>query len=72
MKEGPAEDFTNKEKVAKLLQFTTTHSEVDDQEENFEEYVSRMQEGQEKIYYVAAESLNAARNSPHLEIFQKS
>ena len=71
MKEGPAEDFTNKEKVAKLLQFTTTHSGNDDQEENFEEYVSRMQEGQEKIYYVAAESLNAARNSPHLEIFKK-
>ena len=71
MKEGPAEDFTNKEKVAKLLQFTTTHSENDEQEENFEEYVSRMQEGQEKIYYVAAESLNAARNSPHLEIFKK-
>ena len=71
MKEGPAEDFTNKEKVAKLLQFTTTHSENDEQEENFEEYVSRMQEGQEKIYYVAADSLNAARNSPHLEIFKK-
>ena len=71
MKEGPAEDFTNKEKVAKLLQFTTTHSENDEQEENFEEYVSRMQEGQENIYYIAAESLNAARNSPHLEIFKK-
>ncbi|MCH2323999.1 MAG: molecular chaperone HtpG [Pseudomonadales bacterium] len=71
MKEGPAEDFNNKEKVAKLLQFTTTHSEIDEQEENFEEYVSRMQEGQEKIYYVAADSLNAARNSPHLEIFKK-
>ena len=71
LKEGPAEDFTNKEKIAKLLQFTTTSSESETQEEGLEEYVARMQEGQEKIYYVAAESLKAAQNSPLLEIFRK-
>ncbi|MDG2250817.1 MAG: molecular chaperone HtpG [Gammaproteobacteria bacterium] len=71
LKEGPAEDFTNKEKIGKLLQFTTTNSESENQEEGLEEYVARMQEGQEKIYYVAADSLKAAQNSPLLEIFRK-
>lgn len=71
IKEGPAEDFANKEKIAKLFQFTTTVSENDKQEQGLEEYVSRMQDGQDKIYYLVAESLRAAQNSPHLEIFKK-
>lgn len=71
LKEGPAEDFANKEKVANLLQFTTTHSEADAQDQCLEDYVARMKEGQEKIYYLVAESVKAARNSPHLEIFRK-
>lgn len=71
LKEGPAEDFANKEKVAKLLQFTTSHSESDAQDQSLEDYVSRMKEDQEKIYYLVAESAKAGRNSPHLEIFRK-
>lgn len=71
IKEGPAEDFANKEKIGKLLQFNTTHSETVEQEEGLEEYVSRMQDGQDKIYYLVGDSLKAARNSPHLEIFRK-
>lgn len=71
LKEGPAEDFANREKVTKLLHFTTTHSEKEIQDQGFEEYVSRMNSEQDKIYYLVADSLNAARNSPHLEIFKK-
>lgn len=71
LKEGPAEDFTNKEKVAKLLQFTTTYSESDVQDQTLGEYIKRMKEDQDKIYYLVAESLQAAKNSPHLEIFKK-
>ena len=71
LKEGPAEDFANKERVAKLLQFNSTHSDGDAQDQSLEDYVSRMQEGQEKIYFLVAESAKAARNSPHLEIFRK-
>ncbi|MBL4573724.1 MAG: molecular chaperone HtpG [Gammaproteobacteria bacterium] len=71
LKEGPAEDFPNKEKVAKLLQFTTTHSESDAQDQCLDEYVSRMKDDQEKIYYLVADSAKAGRSSPHLEIFRK-
>lgn len=71
LKEGVAEDFTNKEKVAKLLRVATTHTNSDKQDQSLEDYVSRMKEGQEKIYYVAAENFNTAANSPHLEIFRK-
>jgi len=71
LKEGPAEDFANKEKVAKLFQFTTTHSEADQQDQSLEDYVSRMKDEQEKIYYLVADSVKVARNSPHLEIFRK-
>ena len=71
LKEGPAEDFSNKEKVAKLLQFTTTHSESDAQDQCLDEYVSRMKDDQEKIYYLVADSAKAGRSSPHLEIFRK-
>ncbi len=71
LKEGPAEDFSNKEKISKLLQFTTTESAGDKQEFNFDDYIERMKEGQEKIYYLVADSLKAGRSSPHLEIFRK-
>jgi molecular chaperone HtpG len=71
LKEGPVEDFANKETIAKLLRFSTTHTGSDKQEVTLEEYVSRMQEGQDKIYYITASSHNAAKHSPHLELFRK-
>lgn len=71
LKEGPAEDFSNKEKIAGLLRFTSTHSETDAQTVSLADYISRMKEGQDKIYYVTADSYQAAKNSPHLEIFRK-
>ncbi len=71
LKEGPGEDSSNSEKIAKLLQFTTTESKADAQDQGFEDYVGRMQDGQEKIYYLVAESVKAGRSSPHLEIFRK-
>ncbi len=71
LKEGAAEDFANKEKVAKLLRFSTTHTNSDKQDQSLEDYVSRMKDGQEKIYYIAAENYNTAANSPHLEVFRK-
>jgi molecular chaperone HtpG len=71
IKEGPVEDHANKERIGKLLRFATTHSDNDKQTVSLEDYVSRMKEGQEKIYYVTAESRAAAKNSPHLEIFRK-
>ena len=71
LKEGPGEDFTNREKVAKLLQFSTTKGESEQQREGLDEYIERMKEGQDKIYYLVAESIKSAINSPHLEIFRK-
>lgn len=71
LKEGPAEDFSNKEKIAKLLRFASTHSNSESQNQSLEEYVSRMKPGQEKIYYVAAENFTTGSNSPHLEVFRK-
>ncbi len=71
LKEGPAEDFSNKEKIGGLLQFTTTTSAGDTQDQGLAEYISRMKDNQEKVYYLVAESLKAARTSPHLEIFKK-
>ncbi|MFT7684772.1 MAG: molecular chaperone HtpG [Candidatus Azotimanducaceae bacterium] len=71
MKEGPAEDFANKEKIAKLLRFSTTHSDSEAQNQSLSDYVSRMQEGQDKIYFVAAENYQTGKNSPHLEVFSK-
>ncbi|MCE2573176.1 molecular chaperone HtpG [Motilimonas eburnea] len=71
LKEGPAEDFSNKEKIAKLLRFASTHTDEATQNVSFDAYVERMKEGQEKIYYITADSFNAAKNSPHLEIFRK-
>ena len=70
-KEGIGEDFSNKEKIAKLLRFASTHSGSDRQDVALSDYVARMKEGQEKIYYVTADSFAAAYNSPHLEIFRK-
>jgi len=71
IKEGPIEDHPNKARVAKLLRFASTHADTDKQEVALEDYVSRMKEGQENIYYVTADSFSAAKNSPHLEIFRK-
>lgn len=71
LKEGPAEDFTNKEAIAKLLRFASTHNDSDIQNVSLEDYVSRMKKGQKDIYYITAESYVAAKNSPHLEIFKK-
>ena len=71
MKEGPIEDFSNKERVAKLLRFASTETNSEDQTVTLEDYVGRMKEGQEKIYYITAESFAAAKNSPHLEVFRK-
>lgn len=71
LKEGPIEDYTNKESIAKLLRFASTHNEDDRQTVSLTDYVSRMKEGQEQIYYITASSYNAAKNSPHLEIFRK-
>jgi len=71
IKEGPIEDFANKERVAKLLRFATTETNSEDQTVSLEDYIGRMKEGQEKIYYITAESFAAAKNSPHLEVFRK-
>jgi molecular chaperone HtpG len=71
LKEGTGEDQTNLERIAKLLRFASTHTSSDAQIVSLADYVSRMKEGQDKIYYVTAESYNAAKNSPHLEIFHK-
>ncbi|MEP1471764.1 MAG: molecular chaperone HtpG [Halieaceae bacterium] len=71
LKEGPAEDFANKEKIAKLLRFATTHTDTETQDQSLEDYVGRIQEGQDKIYYVVAENFNTAKSSPHLEVFRK-
>jgi len=70
-KEGVAEDPGNRERIARLLRFSSTHEEKETPDVSLEDYVARMKEGQEKIYYVTAESFNAARNSPHLEIFRR-
>lgn len=71
LKEGPAEDANNKDAVAKLLRFASTHSDSSAQTVSLEEYISRMGEGQEKIYYITADSYAAANSSPHLELFRK-
>ncbi len=71
LKEGAGEDAANKERIAKLLRFASTHGDSAAQTVSFADYVSRMKEGQDKIYYVSGESYAAASNSPHLEIFRK-
>ncbi|MGD8177304.1 molecular chaperone HtpG [Marinimicrobium sp. ARAG 43.8] len=71
LKEGPAEDFANREKIAKLLRFASTHTDNANQDQSLDDYIGRMKEGQDKIYYIAAENFNTAKNSPHLEVFRK-
>ena len=71
LKEGPIEDMANKERIAKLLLFASTHNDNDEQNVTLDEYISRMPENQEKIYYIVADNYTAAKNSPHLEVFKK-
>ncbi|NMG63462.1 molecular chaperone HtpG [Azoarcus indigens] len=71
LKEGVGEDFANKDKVAGLLRFASTKADTPEETVSLADYISRMKEGQDKIYYVTAETFNAAKNSPHLEIFRK-
>ena len=71
IKEGPGEDFANKEALAKLLRFASTETGNADQTVSLEDYVSRMKDKQDKIFYITAESYAAAKNSPHLEVFRK-
>ncbi len=71
IKEGAGMDFPNKEKIAGLLRFASTHSDTPDETVSLADYISRMKEGQDKIYYITADSFNAAKNSPHLEVFRK-
>lgn len=70
-KEGPIEDFKNRDRIAKLMRFSSTHNEGDEQNVSLDDYISRMKEGQERIYFITAENFAAAKNSPHLEIFRK-
>jgi molecular chaperone HtpG len=71
LKEGIGEDYANRERLAKLARFASTHEDTAEQKVSLADYISRMKPEQEKIYYVTAESYAAAKNSPHLEIFRK-
>ena len=71
LKEGPAEDFANKEKIAGLLRFASTHSGNDEQTVGLGDYIARMTEGQDKVYFLTGESYAQVKNSPHLEVFRK-
>jgi len=71
MKEGPVEDFANREQILKLLRFSSSTTDEQKQTVSLEDYVANMQPGQEKIYYITADTFSAAKNSPHLEIFRK-
>ena len=71
LKEGPAEDFSNREKIAGLLRFASTHTGEEAQNVSLEHYIGRMKEGQKKIYYITADNFMAAKSSPHLEVFRK-
>ncbi|UQG57687.1 MULTISPECIES: molecular chaperone HtpG [unclassified Marinobacter] len=71
LKEGPAEDFGNREKIAGLLRFASTHTGEEAQNVSLEHYIGRMKEGQKKIYYITADNFMAAKSSPHLEVFRK-
>jgi molecular chaperone HtpG len=71
LKEGVGEDHANKDRIAKLLRFASTHNDTPAETVSLADYIGRMKEGQEKIYYVTAETFTAAKNSPHLEIFRK-
>lgn len=71
LKEGPGEDFGNREEIAKLLRFSSTLDDSPEQKVSLADYISRMKEGQDKIYYITADTHTAAKNSPHLEVFRK-
>lgn len=71
LKEGPAEDFSNREKIAGLLRFASTHTGESTQNVSLDDYISRMKEGQKKLYYITADNFTAAKSSPHLEVFRK-
>ena len=71
MKEGPGEDFANRDKIAKLIRFSSTTDDKEAQEVSLDDYISRMKDGQKDIYYITADSFAAAKNSPHLEVFRK-
>jgi len=71
LKEGPGEDYANKERIAALLRFASTHTDTDAQVASLKDYIGRMKEGQTAIYYITADSFAAAQHSPHLEIFRK-
>ncbi len=70
MKEGPIEDFANKERIAKLFRFATTETGSAEQTVSLEEYIGRMKDGQDQIYYITSDSHTSAKNSPHLEVFK--
>ena len=70
LKEGAVEDSANRERIAKLLRFASTHDDGEEQATSFADYLGRMKPGQDKIYYVTADTFRAARNSPHLEVFR--
>ncbi|MBA1199627.1 molecular chaperone HtpG [Pseudomonas plecoglossicida] len=71
LKEGPAEDFANKEKIAGLLRFASTHDDSGEQSVSLVDYLARAKEGQDKIYYLTGETYAQVKNSPHLEVFRK-
>lgn len=71
IKEGPGEDYSNKDRIAKLIRFASSHTNSEEQSVSLDDYVSRMKPDQDKIYYITAETFNACKNSPHLEIFKK-
>jgi len=71
LKEGVGEDFANRERIARLLRFSSTHADSEEQTVSLADYILRMKEGQDTIYYVTAEAFLAAKNSPHLEVFRK-
>ncbi|MCW9013255.1 MAG: molecular chaperone HtpG [Gammaproteobacteria bacterium] len=71
LKEGPIEDFANKEKIARLLRFSSTHTDSEVQNVSLDDYISRMKDSQEIIYFITAENFAAAKNSPHLEVFRR-
>ncbi len=71
LKEGVGEDFANKERIAKLLRFASTQADTEEQNVALADYVTRMKDGQDKIYYITADTFAAAKNSPHLEVFRK-
>ena len=71
LKEGPAEDATNRDRIAKLLRFSSSHTDKEEQDVSLEDYVSRMKAGQTSIYYVIADNFGAAKSSPHIEVLRK-